>query len=199
MVEPRIAGETVAQTYRKSSEAKEVVQRLRAAGFADVRISERVGETSDEHVAPEAGLTEFDFAQALQRSGFSAADARALGDEVAGGATLVTIAAGARANDAAAVVRGESVAGPALHPAAVAPVRPAESAAVPATSDERVVQLRAEALDVATEAQTTEARVRRETVTEQRTITVPVRHEELIVERDGADPVRVPLGDETSN
>lgn len=201
---PRIAGSTVAATARNTADAHTLVGRLRSAGFADVRLSERTGETAEEHVSAETGLTEADFAAALERSGFAGADARELARAVAGGAVLITIAAGDRVGDASAVVRGETVAAPVLHPAdAMPPAAPAQPVRDPAPAPRRgtqpgehVVQLRAEKLDVATEAEQTEARVRREVVTEQRTVTVPVRHEELVIERDGADPVRVPLTDE---
>ena len=117
MMEPRIGGGTVAMSFRKAAKAREAVGRLRAAGFADVRISERVGRTREAHVAPELGLTAADFVHTLERSGFSAADAEAFTNDVSRGALLVTIAANERSNDAIAVLRGAAIAAPVLHPA----------------------------------------------------------------------------------
>lgn len=210
---PYTAGGTVADIFRTGAAARDAVERLRTAGFSDVRVSERSGETSETHVPPEDGLTEIDFAESLCRAGFDATDARILAGEIARGRVLVTVAAAERGADALAVLRGDSVTAPALHPAApvgvtpvgvtpvdvapasVAPGSVAESNPPAGVPEPRVVQLRAEELQIATETQTSEARVRREIVTEQRTITVPVRHEELVIERDGADPVRIPLND----
>lgn len=58
------------------------------------------------------------------------------------------------------------------------------------------MQLREERLDVEKQRMQSEARVRREVVTEDRTITVPVQHEELVVEREGEAPMRIPISDE---
>ena len=225
MNEPISVGGTVAHVYERLAEAEAAVKRLRAAGFSDVRLSERSGTTAHDHVAPEAGLTEDDFAASLARAGFGEAEAAALTRGVARGGVLLTVAAAGAAGDALAVLRGETVAARTLHPvepvaaataqpnlAAVASDPTADRLAVddpaadrlaasddlraPAATDERTIRLRAERLDVSTERETSEARVRREVVTEERTVVVPVRHEELVIERDGMPDVRVPVSDE---
>jgi stress response protein YsnF len=62
--------------------------------------------------------------------------------------------------------------------------------------DDRVVPVREEQLEIEKRPTTSEARVRREAVTEEKTITVPVRREELVVERDEEAPVRIPVAGE---
>jgi hypothetical protein len=212
MSEPRFAVDNVAQSFSKPAAASEAVKRLRAAGFHDVRVSERAGETVDDHVEPETGLVDTDFQESLVRAGFAPSDADALTRDVSAGATLVIVVAGRRTADAVRVLGGATLPAPVIEPAAAATSAPTPSVAggLPAAAppsvappvdgrtddDGRLVRLRAEKLDVGTEVEQTEARVRREVVTEQKTITVPVRHEELVIERDGADPVRVPLDDQ---
>jgi stress response protein YsnF len=125
---------------------------------------------------------------------------------VARGGVLLTVAAGERVSEARAVLRGDRVAVPPLRPVDPAPAAPASSEpAVAATSaqgprqdlheGDRVVPLREERLEIEKRPETTEARVRREVVTEQKTITVPVQREELVVERDGEAPLHIPVDD----
>lgn len=220
---------TVAWLFAKGADAERAVDRLRQAGFADVRLSGRFGTTTQEHVAEADGLTATDFAGSLEAAGFSGADARALTDGVADGGTLLTIAAADRAADAQAVLRGETVAARTLGPVDVAtpasaladPPPTAEvepprasrvaatrtdaagasgsmdaAASAPSGEDTRTMQLREERLDIEKQRVQSEARVRKEVVTENRTITVPVQHEELVVEREGEAPLRIPLSGE---
>ncbi len=241
---------TVAWIFAKAADAERAVDRLREAGFADVRLSGRSGTTTQEHVAEADGLTAGDFAGSLEAAGFSGFEARAFTDGIASGGTLLTIAAGDRAADAQAVLRGETVAARTLGPVDVAappsavvdpapvtsnvgpapvtgnveparesrvaqPVPPAEkapsaaattsaetsgsahaSAPTPSGDDAQTMQLREERLDVEKQRMQSEARVRKEVVTEDRTITVPVQHEELVVEREGEAPMRIPISDE---
>lgn len=196
---------TVAWVFAKTADAQRGVARLKAAGFGDVRISERSGTTSAEHVPEDVGRTTSDFAAALEAAGFAAPDARAVTDAVAAGGTLITLAAGSRANDALAVLRGETVtarpvsavdptsAATAATAAAATPRRPVEAPAHAEPAEPRVLELREERLDVRRERDESEARIRKEVVTEDRTITVPMQREELVVERDGEDDVRIPM------
>ncbi|MDQ2908649.1 MAG: YsnF/AvaK domain-containing protein [Candidatus Eremiobacteraeota bacterium] len=253
---------TVTWLFAKGSDAERAVTRLRDAGFADVRLSERSGSTSEAHVPEQDGRTAIDFSASLEAAGLSAAEARAFTDGVAQGGTLLTLSAGDRAAEALGVLRGESVvrkplgpfdaaqgnlrddvspadvasvpavpsatqlptptaeataptaagATPTATPSATPPPMAAPSpapTAVPAAADapaaaisesaaagDRILQLREEQLDVAKERVEGEARVRKDVVTENRTITVPVQREELVVERDGQAPVRIPMSDE---
>jgi len=216
MSDPVTSGGTVAHLFHEHRNAEMAVTRLRASGFADVRISERGGTTTEAHVPAASGLTEADFAQSLRRAGFGEHDAERLARGVGRKETLVTVVAGTRVDDALAVLRGESVVAAPLAPvdAAEAPPASGASAVAPAVTSsaapvapageeplapgDRVVALRGEQVDVATERTSSDARIRRETVTEQRTVVVPVSHEELVVERDGIPPVRVNLDDKIS-
>jgi hypothetical protein len=204
------AGETVARLFKTERDAQQAVTQLRAAGFPDVRVSERSGHTFQQHVDAIDGQTAVDFAASLAGAGFTADAAQRLTHGIEHGHTLVIVAAGARVTDAEAVFEGRPVAAKPLAPVdARPPVEPASSSAPASTQElpgaeasaetrldpgDRVVQTHGEVLDIEKRPAQSEARVRRETVTEQRTITVPVQHEELVVERDGAAPVRIPVG-----
>ena len=197
------AGSTIAQLFDRSGDAQAAAARLRSAGFSDVRLSERAGRTTEEHVNPGDGSTEIDFAALLAGARFSEAQARELTRSVAAGAVLLTVAGGARLTDAAAVLRGETVAAHplgarqnavAVSPLPAHPTAPAPSALELRTGRPRL-PLYAERLDVSKERRTGEARVRKEVVTERRTVSVPVQREQLVVERDGQPPVRLPLSE----
>ena len=211
---------TVAWVFGNAEEAEAGARRLRGAGFADVRLSEGAGTTTEAHVAREVGMTASDFATTLESAGFARHDARRLTDEVARGGTLVTLAAGSDVERALAVLRGETVAAQALSPvdaasaasaslaatplsaapvaaAPVAPVVAPPVAAAPVASepaaDLRTLELREEQLSIEKQQTYSEARIRKETVTEHRTITVPVSHERLVVERDGEAAIYIPI------
>jgi Domain of unknown function (DUF2382) len=196
------AGETVAQLFDRNHDAEKAANRLRAAGFSDVRLSEAAGRTSDEHIRAEAGATEIDFTALLEAAGFSPDRARELTRAVAAGAVLLTVAAGSHVADAVAVLRGEAVAARPLGPvevrrAADADVVRAEAPPVPPSPPlapgDRVLPLRAEQLEISKQRTTRDARVSKEVVTEQKTFTVPVSREQLVVERDGEPAIRIPL------
>lgn len=186
---------TVAWVFRTVEGAEAGARRLRAAGFADVRLSEGAGTTTEAHVPENVGMTASDFAATLVAAGFASHDARDLTDAVAAGETLVTLAAAGNVERALAVLRGETVEARSLSPVDVAPVEPPLPAIAP--DDERTIELRAERLAVEKQRIYSEARIRKETVTEQRTITVPVRHERLVVERDGEEPIHIPISGES--
>jgi hypothetical protein len=205
MPEAIVAGETVAQLFDKKKDAQAAVQRLRDAGFPDVRLSERSGTTRGDHVGETAGRTEVDFAKALRDAGFSADEARRITEGVAAGEVLLTVVAGTRIQDALAALRGDAVPErqlapvepAAATPGTVAPSRvPSQSETRETHPDDRVVPLREEQLEIEKRPTTSEARVRREAVTEEKTVTVPVRREELVVEREGEAPVRIPVAGE---
>jgi stress response protein YsnF len=199
MQEAIIAGGTVVQGFDKRKDAQAAVQRLRDAGFPDVRLSERSGTTRDDHVGETAGRTEVDFAKALREAGFPAEKVRRITKDVAAGAVLLTVVVGARTQDALAALRGDAVAERPLAPVepAAATPRAARAPSQPETGethpDDRVVPVREEQLEIQKRSTTSEARVRREAVTEEKTITVPVRREELVVERDGEAPMHIPV------
>jgi hypothetical protein len=132
-------------------------------------------------------LTEDDFVVTLARAGFSASDAERLAGAVARGASLVTVAAAQRASAALAVLRGENVEPHHLLPVDAPVDVPAPSvggSGAGVRPGDRVIPIRAEQLEVSTEPVTEQAHVRREIVTEQKTVTIPVRREELVIEHD---------------
>ena len=185
-------GQTVACLFKTQRQAKQAVAQLRAAGFADVRVSERSGKTADEHVDPTVGYTARDFTSVLIGAGFAGEDAQRLTRGIEAGRILITVPSSTRAAEAAAVFAGQPVPPQALAPADA--IEETQTAPVGAHSDvepQRVVALRAERLAVEKERVQGEARIHREVVSEDRTITVPVEREELVVERDGAEPVRI--------
>ena len=201
MHETFVTGQTVIRAFKNQRDAQSAAAQLHAAGFPDVRLSERSGETSQEHVDGAQGHTALDFAATLVAAGFSESDAKTITGRIEGGAVLVTVAAGSRSVDARTVLEGGTVASPALGPVDFASVdavlpNPTDTARRHGTEippGAQVVQTRGEVLDVERRRTQGEARIRRETVTEQRTITVPVQHEELVVEREGSEPVRIPV------
>ncbi len=180
---------TVAWVFRDAQEAEAGARRLRAAGFPDVRLSEGAGTTTEAHVAPEVGMTASDFATTLETAGFARHDALRLTDHVARGGSLVTLAAGPDVERALAALRGENVTAQTLAPVDVIPVAAPSGAA----ADARTLELREERLEIEKRPTYSEARVRKEIVTEQRTITVPVAQERLVVERDGEEPIYIPV------
>lgn len=198
MREPITARGVVAQIFERTKDAEAAVRRLRAAGFPDVRLSEHTATTHAQHVDETAGRTELDFENTLREAGFADRDAHALTHEVAKGAVLLTVAAGEATPSAIAALRGEKIIAPPLDPVAPPRATSAEAAAPPVVPqpDDRVIPVREEQLEIEKRATASEARVRRETVTEEKTITVPVRREELVVEREGEAPVRIPVADE---
>jgi beta-lactam-binding protein with PASTA domain len=174
---------TVAWVFRNTEEAE--------AGARHVRLSEGAGTTTEAHVAENVGMTSSDFAATLETAGFGAHDARRLTEAIARGGALVTLAAGQEVERALAVLRGESVAAQSLAPVDVVPAGVAR-ASVPAT-DAQTLELREEQLQIEKQRSYSEARIHRETVTEHRTITVPVQRERLVVERDGEEAVHIPI------
>jgi hypothetical protein len=186
------AGETVAQLFDRNHDAEKAASRLRAAGFSDVRLSESAGRTSDDHIRAEAGATEIDFAALLEAAGFPTDRARELTRAVAAGAVLLTVAAGSHVADAvAARPLGPVEVRPAADVVRAEP--PLVPPSPPLAPGDRVLPLRAEQLEISKQRTTRDARVSKEVVTEQKTFTVPVSREQLVVERDGEPAVRIPL------
>ena len=199
------ANGTIAWIFPTASDAEKASARLRAAGFPDARLSEGAGTTAEAHVPAADGLTESDFASSLESAGFMGADASELTNAVVRGGTLLTLAAGAGVERALAVLRGEAVAAEALTPVDAPsilhdPVLP-EHTGTPESAESalRTLELREEQLNLSTRREFSEARIRKETVTEQRTVTVPVRSERLVVERDGQEPILIPISDERTD
>jgi hypothetical protein len=97
-------------------------------------------------------------------------------------------------------VEAQSLAPVDVEPVAVAPVvvpvglAPAGVAHASETATgQQMLELREEQLQIEKQRSYSEARIRKETVTEQRTITIPVQRERLVVERDGEEPIHIPI------
>jgi uncharacterized protein (TIGR02271 family) len=113
--------------------------------------------------------------------GLSESEAKNFEHGVREGRVLVTVNAGDRAAEAYSVLRSE---GADLGPEASAATGTAATTARAGTMQAQRLQLRDEELDVRKQpVQAGEVRVRKEVVTEQRTIDVPVTREEVVIER----------------
>jgi uncharacterized protein (TIGR02271 family) len=138
-----------------------------------------------------------DLMDAFTRQGFSAEEARYLDQGFQRGLILLTVRADGRAEEALAILR---TSGADLGPAAAmgeatgAPARgiaarggtaaPAGAAALAALTEAQRLLLREEHLRIAKEqVQAGEVRIRKEVVTEQQRIDVPVTREEVVIER----------------
>jgi len=135
-------------------------------------------------------------------------------EQMSPGRTLVTVVSGVRSSEALTILErcgGETGARRSQPAAAALAGQETEKSVRPAASDARSqrtrIALHGEVLHVRKErVQTEEVRVRKEVITEMRTIQVPVRREELVVERvpkgDSSQPpvpeevLRIPLVEE---
>jgi len=144
---------------------------------------------------------------ALMGLGVPEEDAQHFDRGLRSGGILVTVDASGRADEARRILQGH---GADLGPSTPGgdlelDARTTEVADTSATGRQRV-ELREEELDVDTRAvQAGEVRIRKEVVTEQRNIEVPVSHEEVVIERrpvsgretdtgiDQGDEIRIPL------
>lgn len=152
------------------------------------------------------------FAGELERLGFSTHDAHDLVDGLIKGHALVTADAGSDVARATAILERHH--GDVRYTAGTQP-NLAGAAGVTAASDtmtdqDREIQLRAERLIVNKQrVQHGEARIRKEIVTEMKSIDVPVSHEELVIERHAVtgnravdagsfadETIRIPLTEE---
>ncbi len=166
----------------------------------------------------EQDSTASSFGDELIRLGFSKGAAHHLVDGIVRGEAFVTADAGGGIDRAVAILNryGADIryaAAIQATPAASGPTQAQidEAATKQAQDDDREIQLRAERLVVNKQrVQHGEARIRKEIVTEMKTIDVPVSHEELVIERhavtdlDGVEStapieeetIRIPLTEE---
>lgn len=137
-----------------------------------------------------------DLVDAFTRQGFSEEEARYLDRGFQRGLILLTVRADGRAEEALAILRTSGAdLGPAagLDEAASAPARgaaarggtaPADAAALADLTEAQRIALREEHLRIVKEqVQAGEVRVRKEVITEQQRIDVPVTREEVVIER----------------
>lgn len=122
---------------------------------------------------------------ALAGAGIPEEEARYYQGELEAGRTIVTVQADGRYDEAVAILRRHGA-----YDMRTAAARTAETAAAPtaraagAAEGDQTVQLREEELRARKQpVETGAARVRKEVVTEQRTLEVPVQREEVVIER----------------
>lgn len=172
-----------------------------------------------------AGAAAAGLAGALVGMGMSKEEAEFYETELKSGRTIVTVAAGARRNDAMAVLQQHGAYDmsnrlSASNTGAATPSRTAEmphsshslatsskeldptcSTGNPSqamTGAEKTIQAKEERLNVQKTADTGEVRVRKDVTTEHKTVDVPVTREEVVIEHHPASGQRAASGDFTS-
>ncbi len=211
----------VAGMFRDRDAAENALSDLKAAGYARAEISALGSDaaTGAADASPDASTTvpffrqhdthASSFVDELTSLGFAKRDARGLVDGIVAGGAMVTAEAGSRLENAAAIL---SRYGADIHYADTAGSDQAgRDAGNDRGSEDRELELRAERLRVDKQVvRHGEVRVRKEVVTEIKTIDVPVTHEELVVEQHpvegqaanavpigaGDDIIRIPLSEE---
>jgi uncharacterized protein (TIGR02271 family) len=202
--------------FRDRKEEQAAIDDLRRAGFTGNRVE--VAEHSNDSKVKES------VSQALRSRGLPETEARFFQDEFTSGCDLVTVRADGRRAEAEAILHrhggrlrsglGPTAALPASTASAVptaTPVReeaklrpeagymPPTAPAAPPAEGMRTVPLKEEELQARKERVEGEAVIRKEVKTEEKTVTVPVQKEELVVERRpvaGSPPAREPMGEQ---
>ncbi|MBC8123072.1 MAG: YsnF/AvaK domain-containing protein [Gemmatimonadaceae bacterium] len=217
---------TIAGLFPDSDSADRAIAELRTAGFDSNQIEELSGRTTaDKGDGLMSGIMNF-FGGAsdttktdntygdLTRMGLDEEDARYFQNGLDAGGVLVTLRAGSRSMEALAILDRYGAdtgvvefedATPTL-PSTVAPVKPA---ATQATQGNQRIELLKEVLRVNKQkVQSGEVTLRKEVITENQTIEVPLTHEEIVIERhpvegretqgtiEAGQEIRVPLTEE---
>jgi uncharacterized protein (TIGR02271 family) len=159
--------------FADETQAKQAMADLQQAGFSDQQI----------HYSPhKSGTTILD---ALTKMGFGKEEAAYYDNEFQHGRTIVTVEDKARQQEAATIMQrnGASFGNQGSQPGgATTPDRTRQGAA--ATEGEQRLKLKEERLQASKETvQTGEVGLRKEVVSKQQNIDVPVTHEEVYIER----------------
>jgi uncharacterized protein (TIGR02271 family) len=219
--------EVAAGYFRSFKQAEKAVIALRQAGFAQIGVASRKSQDAEklaEKTDAKAGLAvtaasgavleesggESDYADpqdveaSLVAAHIPEIQARNFQQQLQDGGALVTVqTVAARAAEARRLLESEGAesASDSSAPADARVAEPAPSSAtLPAeTGSQRVIRLHGELLRVHKErVQRGEVRLRKEVVSEQQNMTVPVSHEEVVVERmpaaEGAPAANVSAG-----
>jgi uncharacterized protein (TIGR02271 family) len=210
----KAAGLSRVEISQVSGDSEAAERTARASTAYDVRneagaASATVGSVATTPFFQEHDSTATAFVSELVRLGFSMHDAHDLVDGLVKGEALVTADAGTNFEQVTAILRKYDAdiryttgAMPPTASAAAASV-PAAAAVAKTTADaDQDIQLRAERLVINKQRiQHGEARVRKEIVTEMKSIDVPVSHEELVIERhaisDDVTTSNAPIADQT--
>ena len=191
--------QTIGGLFKSQSRGEKALTELQSAHFSSAQISEVV-EGDDAPAPTKLGnpSTEFfhdhtttgsEFRDNLTQLGMSSQDAHYFEDGVARGGALVTVKADDRAAEAIAILeRNGADLGSQTHATtatAVAPAVAAASVAAPVTTDaDQTIQLRAERLSIdKVRVASGTVRIRKEVITQQQNVDVPIMHEELVIER----------------
>jgi uncharacterized protein (TIGR02271 family) len=216
---PRSGRDCVAGLYRDEATAEAAISELKDRGFSNSEVG--VATAGDGRASTEAhsgfwnklassfgkhehAETSSDFEDTLQESGISADQARYFNNSLDRGNVLVTVCAGDRAQLAREILQrtGADI--------AATTAGATSTKANRAIEGERNIQLVGEILRVHKDrVQRGEVRLRKEVVTENQNVEVPVSREELVIERvpvqgkeasgqvgAGDKEIRVPLSEE---
>jgi uncharacterized protein (TIGR02271 family) len=195
-----MTAQTIGGLFKDQMRGEKALAELKAANFPSAQISE-LADQDDASLAPaklanpetdffkDHTTTGSEFRDNLTDLGMSDADAHYFEDGVARGGALVTVKADARASEATAILQRNGADLGSVGRSGVASA--AGAAAVPSSTGrdadlnaDQTLQLKAERLAVdKVRVASGEARLRKQVVTEQRSIDVPVSHEELVIER----------------
>ncbi len=199
-----MAGQTIGGLFKDQARGEKVLAELQAAGFSNAQISEAEEESASTPPPKKLSnpLTDFfsdhqssgsEFRDNLTQLGMSEQDAHYFEDGVAHGGALVTVKADARASEALAILQRNGADLGSMNQSGTAV--PATGAAVgtgAATStrretefkDDETLQLKAERLSVdKVRVASGAVRIRKQVISEQQSVDVPVSHEELVIER----------------
>ncbi len=198
-----MAGQTIGGLFKDQARGEKALAELQTAGFATAQISEVEDESTSTPPPTKLGnpITDFfkdhqssgsEFRDNLTEIGVPEEDAHYFEDGVARGGALVTVKADARASEAVAILQSNGAdLGSLGRSASAAPATGAALGAGAATAAaskdltaDQTLQLKAERLSVdKVRVASGAVRIRKQVVTEQQSIDVPVSHEELVIER----------------
>ena len=206
-----MTGRTIGGLFTDQARGEAALDQLKRAGFNSAQISEVL---EDDAAPPPQKLknpiADFftdhtvsgsEFTRDLTELGMPEADAKHFEDGVARGGALVTVKADERASEAVQILQQNGADLGSLGRGGAAPA--ASGADQRKAGNDETMQLKAERLAVdKVRVASGSARVRKQVVTEQQNIDVPLMHEELVIERrpvSGGTPTG-PIGqDETIN
>jgi len=235
-----MTGRTILGVFDESAMADQAIDALRTAGFSSNQVHEAGHHASGGFMA---GIKNFftggDAATATDASDFSGMgipneEAQYYENEFQAGHRVVAVQANGREQEAMDILRthgaytygtkrgtaASSTAASALNTTSTADAtrttrsRKTRASDTPDTTEERVLRLREEQLNVSKQrVQSGEVDLRKEVVTEQKTVNVPVMHEEAFLERRAVtstsandttpigegESIRVPLSEERVN
>jgi uncharacterized protein (TIGR02271 family) len=189
--------QTIGGLFQSQARGEQALAELQRANFSSAQISE-VDEDGTAPAPKKLGnpiadffkdhtTTGSDFRDNLTQLGMSSEDAHYFEDGVARGGSLVTVKADERASEAIAILQrnGADLGSQSRAAATASSATPAAAAVRTDLVDaDQTLQLRAERLSIdKVRVASGAVRIRKEIVTQQQDIDVPVLHEELVIER----------------